>query len=169
MDPVHIHLFLNHVPIVGSIGGAAILAYGLFRRNDEVKRLGLGLLILTAVIAIPVFLTGEPSEDVVEGLAGVSEPMIEQHEDAGKIALIVSIVTGVAALIAMFFTIAKAEIGKLMVWITLVASVLAAGAMARAGNLGGQIRHSEIRADATATQQAETGQREAGKKDDDDH
>lgn len=169
MDPVHIHLFLNHVPIIGSIGGAMILAYGLLRQSDEVKRLALGVLIVTALVAIPVFLTGEPSEDVVERLAGVSEPMIEQHEDAAKIALIISIIAGVIALVALFFTFAKAEIGKLLVWVALVAAVLSAGAMARAGNLGGQIRHSEIRADAAATQQSDRGRGESGKKDDDDN
>ena len=169
MDPVHIHLFLNHVPIIGSIGGAVFLAYGMVRNSDEVKRLALGLLILTAAIAIPVFLTGEPSEDVVEGLAGVSKPMIEEHEDAGKLALIISIITGCVALLALFFSLARIEVGKFIVWITLGVSIFGAFAMARAGNLGGQIRHSEIRADATAPQGAERKPGAAAKQDDDDH
>jgi formate hydrogenlyase subunit 3/multisubunit Na+/H+ antiporter MnhD subunit len=169
MDPVHIHLFLNHVPIIGSIGGAVFLAYGMARNSDEVKRLALGLLVLTAAIAIPVFLTGEPSEDVVEGLAGVSKPLIEEHEDAGKLALIISITTGCVALLALFFSLARIEVGKFIVWITLGVSILGAFAMARAGNLGGQIRHSEIRADATAPQSSERSPGAAAKRDDDDH
>lgn len=168
MDPVHIHLFLNHVPIIGSIGGAVLLAYGMFRGSDEVKRVAMAAVVVMAVLAIPVFLTGEPSEDVVEGLAGVSEPMIEAHEDAGKFALITSIVSGGFAFLALVFSFGKRQVGRLLVWVALGTSLVTAGAMARAGNLGGQIRHSEIRADAAGTQQAERAPAKA-KEPDDDH
>ena len=96
MDPVHVHLFLNHVPIVGSFAAVLLLAYAAIRKSDEVMRVGLVALVLTALVAIPVYLTGEPSEDIVEKLPGVSEAFMEEHEDAGKLALIAAIVTAIA-------------------------------------------------------------------------
>ena len=41
MDPVHVHLFLNHVPIVGSFAAVLLLAYAAIRKSDEVMRVGL--------------------------------------------------------------------------------------------------------------------------------
>lgn len=170
MEPVHIHLLLNHVPILGSIIGLLLLAYALLRGSDEVRKVAYIALVLTALVAIPVFLTGEPAEEVAEGLPGVSETFIEQHEDAGKLALWASIATGVIALVALFFSSRLRSAGRYLVWVTMIASLITAGLMAQTGNLGGQIRHTEIRADAAQqpAQNAEEGSKGGKKKDDDD-
>ncbi len=146
MEPVHIHLLLNHVPILGSIVGLLLLLYAVIRSSDEVLRIAFIALVLTAVVAIPVFLTGEPAEEVVERLPGVSEALIEQHEDAAKFALWTSIVTGVAAFVALFFSSKLRSAGKYLTWTVMVLSLITAITMGRAGNLGGQVRHTEIRA-----------------------
>ncbi|HEX2639915.1 MAG TPA: hypothetical protein VHL50_05060 [Pyrinomonadaceae bacterium] len=174
MDPVHIHLFLNHVPIVGSFAAVLLLAYGAIRKSDEVMRVGLVALVLTALVAIPVYLTGEPSEDIVEKLPGVSEAFMEEHEDAGKLALIAAIVTGAVSLVSIFLAGRGQKVGKAFVWISIALSLVTAAAMVRTGNLGGQIRHTEIRAAGTGTQQTQTGETKAPQasqkdKDDDDH
>lgn len=38
MSIVHIHLLLNHVPVVGAVLGAVLLAYAVVRRSSEVAR-----------------------------------------------------------------------------------------------------------------------------------
>jgi hypothetical protein len=40
-----------------------------------------GGFVLTALLALPVYFTGEPAEKVVERLPGVTEPLIEEHEN----------------------------------------------------------------------------------------
>ena len=174
MDAVHIHLFLNHVPIVGSFVGVLLLAYATIRKSDEVMRVAFAALVVTALVAIPVYLTGEPTEDAVERLPGVSEAFIEEHEGAGKFALIAAIATGVFSLVSIFFARRMEKAGKLFAWGTIVLSLVTAGAMARAGNLGGLIRHTEIRAAGNAAQQMQTGETataesKKNEKDDDDH
>ena len=101
MNYAHLHLILNHLPLFAGLFGAVILAWGLFRRSDDVQRIGLVLLILNAPAAIPVYLTGEPAEEIAEKLPGVSEQITESHESAAMIALILRLMTGVLAVIAV--------------------------------------------------------------------
>lgn len=38
MSAAHVHLLLNHIPILGSIFGLLVLCYGIWRKSDEIKR-----------------------------------------------------------------------------------------------------------------------------------
>ena len=81
MDATHLHLILTHFPIVGTIIGVGILAYGQFSKNNGIIKVALITFILMAIFTIPVFLTGEESEETVEHIAGVSERLIGDHEE----------------------------------------------------------------------------------------
>ena len=72
MDAVYFHLAMNHFPVIASIFGLLILGYGVLRRNDPLTYTGLVIMIVTGLVAIPVYLTGEPAEEVVEGLPVLS-------------------------------------------------------------------------------------------------
>jgi hypothetical protein len=51
------------------------------RKSEEIKKMCLWVFVLGAVVALPVYLTGEPAEEVVEHLPGVAESFIESHEE----------------------------------------------------------------------------------------
>lgn len=156
MDPVHLHLFLNHFPVICSILSVPLFLYAYWRKSDELKQLALLVLIFAAVVTIPVYLSGEPTEDAVEKLAGVSHDLIEQHEDAAYFAMISMMITGVISLIGFILMMAKkTAAAKFLVLVALLSAVGSAGLMARTSNLGGQIRHSEIRTGDAAAQPAE--------------
>jgi hypothetical protein len=57
VSAVHIHLLLNHIPILGSIFGLLLLLYAILRRSDEIKKACFGVFVITALITIPVYLT----------------------------------------------------------------------------------------------------------------
>lgn len=82
MTPAHIHLILNHVPILGTYFGIAPLVLALMRRSDELNRVALGVFVVAALFTIPVYLTGQPAEHAIEGAPGLSEAVIGPHEDA---------------------------------------------------------------------------------------
>ena len=146
MEPVHTHLLLSHFPVLGSLVAVPLLIYSLLRKSDELKQLSLIVLVLVALAAIPVYLTGEPAEEVVEKIAGVGEAVIEPHEDAAKIAMIFAMVTGAFSLLSLVLLRAKKELASWLISLSLLLSIGSALMMARVANLGGQIRHSEIRA-----------------------
>lgn len=150
MNGAHWHLFLNHLPVLGTVFGILLLLFAWARKSDEVKRVSLGVFVLTAVCAVPAYLTGEPAEEVVNRLPGVTHALIEHHEEAALVALSAAIATGIVALAGLFLA-RKAK--SLPVWLMLATLFLAlatGGLMLRTANLGGEIRHTEIRSGANA-------------------
>jgi uncharacterized membrane protein len=93
-----------------------------------------------------VYLTGEPAEELVERLPGYSEALVEQHETAALIATIGMSLLGIAALIGLLRRQPRQWYPKAV----LLGALLVAGLMAWTANLGGQIRHTEIRTSAQA-------------------
>jgi beta-lactamase regulating signal transducer with metallopeptidase domain len=73
MNWAHIHLLLNHVPVLGTIFGLALLGYAVLKRSEALKRAALGVFVAVALLALPVYFTGEPAEEAVQSAAGVSK------------------------------------------------------------------------------------------------
>jgi len=145
MDATHLHLILTHFPIVGTIIGIGILAYGQFSKNDEINKVALVTFILMAILTIPVFLTGEEAEETVEHIAGVSEQLINNHEELAEKAIWLMGLLGGLSLISFYAIIKKLSFAKSITLITLVVSLGTFGLFAKVGSTGGEIRHSEIR------------------------
>jgi uncharacterized membrane protein len=154
MTAAHLHLVLNHIPLLGLVFGAALLAYGLWRDAEDVQKSSLGLLALAGLSAIAVYLTGEPAEEIVEGLAGVSHDAIEEHETWGWYALIVGIATGVFAFGTLLLGWVRERLGRGAVVLTLILALLSSGLIGYTANLGGKISHPELRASTTEAQSA---------------
>ena len=145
MNLAHLHLLLNHVPVIAFPICAVLLALALLRRNSDVAKVALGLLAAAGAITIVVYLTGEPAEELVESLAGVSESLIEAHEEAALVATIASGLVGAGALIALL-ALRGRVVPRRVTWVSLLVTLAAAGTLGWTANLGGQIRHTEIRA-----------------------
>jgi uncharacterized membrane protein len=73
MSTTHIHLLLNHFPILGTFIGCLFLAWGFFKKNNSLKTAAAVLLTVISLISVPVYLTGEPAEEAIEKLPGISE------------------------------------------------------------------------------------------------
>lgn len=159
MNWAHVHLLLNHVPVLGTLFGLLLLAWGMVRRNESIQRAALATFFVAALVAVPVFLTGEPSEDAVEHLAGTAEGAIEVHEDAALLALIGVELLGVIAVLSVIRR--RAVLPRFVTRAALVISVITAGLMARTANLGGKIRHAELR--GAAAQPQENRDRQEGR------
>ena len=147
LNVAHIHLLLNHLPIIGTLVGLLLLAAAFFRKSDELKRVGFTAFVITALITIPVYLTGEPAANIVEKLPDVTEALVDTHKDAATISFIAVGILGVVALWGLWRYRRADVIPHLLVILLLAMSVVASGLMMWTGFLGGQIRHTEVRAD----------------------
>jgi hypothetical protein len=147
MSFVHLHLLLNHVPVIGTVFVLLLLAVALWRRSTEIGKLALSAVVGIALVSGIVFLTGEPAEEAVEHVTGVSESIIHQHEEAAEAALFGTGVAGVLSL-AFLWWYRRRELPRWVVAASLAVVLAITGMMARTANLGGQIRHSEIRVGA---------------------
>lgn len=170
MNYAHLHLMLNHLPLFAGLFGTLILAWGLLRRLENIRFVGLILIILSALASIPVYLSGEPAEDVVEKLPGVSEQLIEMHESAAMLALMICIIAGVAAIVALASARFASESFKMIaVYAAFIAGKATVATMGYTANLGGQVRHSEIRQAQSLSPAGEKKTETRKSDDDDDH
>ena len=144
MDQTHIHLMITHLPIVGSVLGAIVLAYGLWKTSIHTQISAYILFIISSIGSVVSYLTGEAAEDKVENIGGISENLVEQHEEFALIALIALVVLGIMSLIALVLTLKKYSSIRIVGLITLLISLISFGLIAWTGYLGGRIRHTEI-------------------------
>lgn len=149
MDAVHLHLLLNHVPVLGTIFGFVLLAIGLIRRSDELQRAGLVTFIGVALVTIPVYISGtvayESIEELLEDVDPAAEGFIDQHETAGLIGFVSTLVLGIVALVTLWAW-KRPELARWLVIASLVLAIVVGGVVGWTANIGGQIRHTEIRA-----------------------
>lgn len=149
MSGAHLHLLINHIPILGAFGLLLLFAIALVRRDSSLARLTLVLSVALALMSVAAFLTGEPAEEAIEHLPGIAENAIEPHEEAALTATIAFGVLGGAALLALL-AYRRRELPRLVVGAALIGTLVVASLMGWTGNLGGGIRHTELGAGAAA-------------------
>jgi uncharacterized membrane protein len=149
MNQTHVHLLITHLPIFGSVLGALVMAHGLYTKSHQTKIASYNLWIISAMGAVIAYLTGEAAEEAVEDIQGVSKDLIEAHEDFALIALVALSALGIISIIGLFLTLRKSPLSRTFAIVTFVIALISFGLIARAGYLGGQIRHTEINSPAT--------------------
>lgn len=147
MDAPHLHLLLNHFPTIGSVIGGGLFVLSLISNSDDLKRASLVVLLGISLIAIPTYISGSGAQDAVKSLPGVSKALIETHEGAALVALGFIEVTGAFAWLGLWQFRRLARVPNWNLAVILVLTVVSLGLMARASNLGGEIRHGEVRAE----------------------
>lgn len=164
MNDAHLHLLVNHIPVLGAVFAFLLGAYGLVRRQPEVVRAALLGLVLVGVGSVVAMQTGERAEEMVEDLAGISEARIHEHEEAAEVANYAAIALGLLALGVLIWRRRQPDVGLAPAGVVLVGALVVIVLMARAASLGGEIRHPEIRADGASV----TAPAQVERRDDDD-
>ena len=152
MNGPHLHLLVNHVPILGVFFALPLLALAWVRRKDAGLLLAsVLLLVMSALGSGAALATGEPAEEGVEDLPGVSEAAIHEHEELAELAAGLSAASAAVGLLALWRSRKAGGFAPMSVGAASALAVVAAGAMGAAGWSGGQIRHTELRAGEVAT------------------
>ena len=98
------------------------------------------------------FIQGEGDEEIVERIPGISETLINKHEESAELFFTVILILGAVSLGIMLLDIKKSKFSKfgliLVILISLTAGVLAKNV----GTTRGEIRHTEIRNDSNPIQ-----------------
>ena len=161
MDLTHAHLLLNHVPTIGFGIAIFLFLWGLISKDFELRRGALVLFTGVAILTIPTYWTGNAAaETICKGIdagssdysdsktcpdATVSRSLIYTHEGAALIAFGFIQITGAFAWLGLWQIRRYKEISRANVVVILVLSFISMAIVARAANIGGEIRHSEIR------------------------
>jgi len=140
----HLHVLVNHIPVVGLPIIMLLLAWGLLRREDAVVR---AALIGTVLLAIGTWFTdytGDGAKDDIRHLAWANKAAITAHEDAGDQAEMVAIAAGVVALATLVLARGGRPMRRPLLFVVLVLLIGSSALAARAGWRGGKIRHDEF-------------------------
>ena len=143
-DLAHLHLLVNHFPTIGTILGLALLLMSLVRKNDHIKKVSFEVIFLIALLTLPVYVSGQAAAEALKGQPGVGAAAIVAHNDAALGSFIMMEITGFFAWLALWRMRRIGWPTSGLTYTVLVLSVLTVAAVARASNIGGDIRHPEI-------------------------
>lgn len=147
MDLTHIHLLLNHFPTIGMLVGGSVFLLSLLANSNDLKRASLIVLVAISLIAIPTYISGNGAQEaLIKSSPGVSKTLIETHEGAALLALGFMEFTGAFAWLGLWQFRRLSRVPTWNLAVILILTLVTFGLMARASNIGGEIRHSEIRA-----------------------
>lgn len=146
LSPLHVHLMLNHMPLLGTIAAALLLGWGLVRRSADVTRLGLVAAVLVALLTIPVYLTGEPAAHRLrELIPDMDRDLAEEHEERAEVGFNAVLVTGALAVVALWLGRRAPAPSPALSGVVCAALLVCFALFAWAALVGGQIRHTELR------------------------
>jgi uncharacterized membrane protein len=148
MNDAHLHMLVNHFPIIGTILGLIVLIGGLFLKNNSVKNTAYLLFVIAAIFAAISMGTGEGAEELVEDLPSIGHEIIHEHEELAEKFAIVMYLLGVVSVIGLITDIKKHPKAKFFSYVIVVISAVAVFLATKVGTSGGEIRHTEIRPDA---------------------
>src|SRR5215472_9455858 len=146
MNLAHLHLLLNHVPIIGTFIGLGVFIASFIRKSDDLRSAGLTVFAGVALLALPAFFSGVGAQAAARRNPSVSASLIERHEGAAILGLFFAGITGALALAGLW---QSRRVSNRKGWpatsvVVLIFSIVTAGLMARVGSTGGDVRHPEI-------------------------
>ena len=157
MSASHLHIALTHIPVIGIIFSGILLLIAFLTMDKKWQRVSYWFIFFIAISTIPVFLSGEPTEEIIEKLAGVSESFIEEHELIATISFITMIVLGLLSIIGLIIYRNRPMFPGSFQAGMLIFTVIVMTLFAYTAYLGGHIRHSEIRSDFKISEPGQSG------------
>lgn len=139
MDATKLHLILNYFPLAGTIIGPIVLIYGTRWRSEKAQKIGLGIVILTAILTLVVFGTGEAAGMGANFLIGQVWTNIQGHRASALPAFAVIEANGIFALFGLINLMREKALTQWLIIIVLLLSVASVGLTTRTAHLGRSI------------------------------
>ena len=79
MNWVHLHLALNHVPVLGTFFVGLLLGAGLIRNSEELKRCSLIGFVALALVSIPIKFTGDFANERLVGTSWLEADRVGRY------------------------------------------------------------------------------------------
>jgi uncharacterized membrane protein len=144
VDWAHIHILLNHFPVILAITGMLAVLLAMLRGQRAIWIYGAVSLTLAAITVIPTYFTGEPAEHALNRPWYIARGVIHTHEDASKIASLLVLLAGLVAAVAWRRLVRyprEVRMPGSLRTALIVTALAAAGAIGYSSWLGGRIVH----------------------------
>jgi uncharacterized membrane protein len=145
MNDAHLHLLVNHFPIIGTIFGFGILIAGLVLKNKTLQNTSYTLFVIAAIFAAFSMGTGEGAEELVEDLPNIGKDIIHEHEELAEKLAVLLYVLGGLSLTGLYLNFKNNAKAKLLSFFILGIATAGLFLGQKVGTSGGEVRHTEIR------------------------
>src|ERR1700722_11432189 len=106
MNVTHLHLLLNHFPIIGTLIAFAVYLFSFVGKNQDLRRCSLIIFPGIALLTIPTFISGAGAQQWLT--QSHPDPMatalMVRHENAALLTLGLILVTGALSLCGLWQT-----------------------------------------------------------------
>lgn len=143
MNYPHLHLMLNHAPVIGAVVAILLLGWALVTRRREMIRLALTVTLLTGLSTYPAYFTGDEAHHQLRKVQGFDHDTVEEHEEAADWALYAMLGASAVAAAGLWVSRKGREVPRWAGLLSMVVLLWAFSVLARTAYLGGMIRHPE--------------------------
>ena len=151
MNDAHLHMVVNHFPIIGIILGLGVLIIGFLLKNSTIINTAYGLLIVSAIFAAISMATGDGAEEMVEDFPSIGKKIIHEHEEIAEKLALVLYVLGFISVTGLYLNLKKHSKSYLISVLAIAIGILGIYLAQKTGTTGGEIRHTEIRTTSNAS------------------
>ncbi|MFN7942700.1 MAG: hypothetical protein U0X73_14015 [Thermoanaerobaculia bacterium] len=146
----HVHLLVNHIPIIGLAFAVLPIAWGLIRRDRRTAVLGAILAVLATLPTPLVVWSGEAAEDrlhlTLDPDATITlAPEHEERAEATQWALYATLALAASSVVVFGRGERRARLATALLAATLAAGIAGLALAAWTAEAGGRIRHTELR------------------------
>jgi uncharacterized membrane protein len=151
MNDAHLHMVVNHFPIIGTIFGFGILIVGLVLKNKTLLNTSYAIFIVAAIFGAISMGTGEGAEELVEDMPNIGHQIIHEHEELAEKLAVLLYVLGTLSLAGLYLNFKNNAKAKLVSFLILGIATAGLFLAQKVGTSGGEIRHTEIRENVNTT------------------
>jgi uncharacterized membrane protein len=143
----HLHILLTVFPSVGLVFALGFFITAIIINNEAMKKIGLVVFVLLALLGIPIYLSGIHSMEVLAENPKISAGLMSSHYGLGFASLVPLGLTGFAALIAFFRFLRAERVSDNAAHFVLGLAIVSMALSIFGGETGWQISHHELRLD----------------------
>ncbi|WP_035672357.1 hypothetical protein [Flavobacterium sp. 83] len=151
MNDAHLHMVVNHFPIIGTILGLGVLITGIILNNNSVKNTAYALFVVAALFALASMATGDGAEEMVEDMPSIGKSIIHEHEEIAEKLAIVLYLLGAISIMGIVLNIKNHSKAKFISFVAVIVAASGVYISTLVGTSGGEIRHTEIREDGISS------------------
>jgi len=149
--PAHLHLALNHVPIIGLAVACLPVLVGILFHSRGALASGLLAVILCAATMPAIMETGEGAQEsfvdgsIEPGMDVAGKAAFREHSHRAKATAPVVYAAGILALVSLLALIKFPRQAAWIGWAVLLGSAISIALSVWTAEAGGRIRHTEFR------------------------
>ena len=140
----HWHILISVFPSVGLIFLLGLYVTALIANNEVMKRTSLAFFVLFALLAVPTYVSGDGSMDLLSQNPKISQDQMGLHYGWGVTALGVLVLAGIAAFVALVRSVGFGRASNESLHLVLGLGIITLALMVLVGEMGWEISHREL-------------------------